>query len=328
MSALMGTIRSACRALWLCAVASMLFSCGSTQSFNPLSSLQRGTTSFGRDAASDDLMYVAGRNTVNTYTFPQAHHKGSFKVPGLVSAMCSDLKGNVFIALTEAASGHDAGYVFEYPHGSSKPIAALQTPKHDVPVACSSDPTTGNLAVTLQNSADFEPSVAIYRKAAGTPKVYFTRALGANPQAGYDDHGNLLATSGGNVAAELVAGKARFVEITLAKTLGGVAHVQWDGKNFALESFDYSKHNRENIPERIFRLHLSRTTGKVVSTIRFHNWSQRDAGNSWIQGDEMVSTPFHSIVLWAYPAGGKALKVIHPISRGKAITISMGGQQP
>ncbi len=307
----------------------MLSSCGSLQpAFSPVRAVQQSATAFRGGDSGDDLMFVGGSDTVDIYTFPRERRQGSLKMPGPVSGMCSDSRGNVFIALTGATSRRPAGLVFKYAHGGTKPIAVLDVPKHDVPVACSSDPTTGNLAVTLQNRANYEPSVAIYPKGAGTPKVYFSRALGANPQAGYDDRGDILATSGGNVAAELDAGKRRFVEITLSKTLGGIAHVQWDGKNFALQSFDYSTHNGERIPERIFRLQLSRTTANIVSTIRFHNWSQRDAGDSWIQGGELVATPFDTIVLWSYPAGGKALKVVHPVRRGKAITISVAGQQP
>lgn len=265
-------------------------------------------------------MYVGAKNTVEIYTFPAGTYRGNFKMPGSLSGMCSDSKGNVFIAVTEAG----AGRVYEYPHGGMKPITSLDVPKHDIPIACSSDPATGSLAVTLQNRRDYAPSVAIYPKAAGRPKIYFSGALGANPQAGYDDRGDLLATSGGNVAAELGTGKTRFVKITLTQTLGGVAHVQWDGTNIALQSFDYSKHTGEKILERIFRLQISGTSGKIVGIVRFHNWSQKDAGDSWIQGDELAATPFGAIVLWAYPRGGKALKVIHPAHRAKAITVSTG----
>ncbi len=322
----MGSTHVACRALWLCAAVSLLSSCGAMQpTLSPLGSMQQSAPAFAYHKAGGDLVYAGAKRIVEIYSFPAGSYQGSFKTLGPVSGMCSDFRGNVFIAVTETASGQDAGYIYQYAHDGTKPIAVLETPNHDIPIACTSDPKSGNLAVTLQNGRTYAPSVAIYPKAAGTPKIYASRALGANPQAAYDDRGNLFATSGGNVAAELPAGKARFVAITLNKTLGGVAHAQWDGTNIALQSFAYSKRIGEKIPERIFRLRFSGTTGKVVSTIRFHNWSQKDAGESWIQGSEMVATPFGAIVFWAYPGGRKALKVIHPVYRARAITVSVGG---
>jgi hypothetical protein len=316
------------RASGLCAALTILPSCGSMQpASSPLGSLQQSAPAFPDRTANGGLVYAGAKHIVEVYSFPHGTYEGYFKLPGSVSGMCSDSKGNVFIAASQTVSGQDAGYLYEYAHGGNKPIAALNAPKHEIPIACSIDPTTGNLAVTLEKITDYAPSVAVYPKASGTPKVYFAKALGANPQAGYDDEGNLFATSGGSVVAKLPAGKTRFVEITLDKILGGVAHVQWDGTNIALQAFDSSKHNGEKIFERIFRLQFSGTTGKIVSTIRFHNWNQKDAGDSWIQGDEIVATPFGAIVFWAYPAGGKAVKAIHPVDHAKAITVSVETKQ-
>ena len=238
---------------------------------SPLGSMQQSAPAFRYDKGGGDLVYAAAKQIVEIYSFPAGSYQGSFKTLGSVTGMCSDFQGNVFIAVTAKASGQIAGFVYQYAHDGTKPIAVLATPGRNLPIACSSDPTTGNLAVTLQNRRNYAPSVAVYPKAAGTPKIYVSRALGANPQAGYDARGDLFATSGGNLIAELPVGKTRFVAITLNKTLGGVAHAQWDGTNIALQSFDYSKRIGEKIPERIFRLQFSGTTGKVVSTIRFHN---------------------------------------------------------
>ena len=225
--------------------------------------------------------------------------------------------------MIEGGSSGDTGAVYEYAHGGSKPIAKLAVPKHEIPIDCSSDPTTGNLAVTLQNSRNYAPSVAIYPKAAGTPKIYVSRAIGAAPQAGYDDRGDLFATSGGNVGAELPMGKTLFTTIKLSETLGGVAHVQWDGTYLALQSFVYLKHNREKLFERIFRVQISGSTGKVVSRSHFHDWPEKDPGESWIQGRTIVATPAREIVFWAYPAGGNPRKVIRHGRPGNAITVSV-----
>lgn len=277
-----------------------------------------------RDKSSGDLLYVGGRDTVEIYTFPAGTYRESLETAGSLTGLCADTEGNVFATVSDASQGNETGYVYEYAHAGTKPIARLDVPKNDIPIDCSADSTTRNLAVTLQNSRTYAPSVAIYPKKAGPPQIYVSRALGANPRAGYDDRGNLFATSGGNVGAELAIGKSSFTTITLSQTLGGVAHVQWDGTYLALQSFDYLKHNREKLFERIFRLQISGSAGKIVSALHFHGWPEKDPGESWIQGGKIVATPSRQIAFWAYPAAGMPFKVLRRGRPGNAITVSLG----
>jgi len=271
-------------------------------------------------SSSGDLLYAGHGHNVEVYSFPGGTYQRTLKTTDSVNGMCSDSKGNVFVA--EAQS--DAGYVYEYAHGGTAPVATLSVPKPNTPIACSIDPTTGNLAITMQNSQNFAPSVGIYAKATGTPEVYSLGELGADPQGGYDDHGNLFVTSGGNVGAELPAGKTTFEKITLSKTIGGVGHVQWDGTYFALQSFDASRHQGEYLYEEIFRVQISGAAGKIVQTIAFRGWPEQDPGQSWIAGGSIVGTPFSDLLFWAYPAGGKVQKTLHPQHQVKAVTISAG----
>jgi len=273
------------------------------------------------DTVSGDLLYVGGRDTIEIYTFPAGTYRESLHTTGSVSGLCADSKGNVFAVNQVSSSG--TGYVYKYGHAGMKPIAKLDVPKNDMPIDCTADPTTRNLAVTLQNSRTYAPSIAIYPKETGTPQIYVSRALGANPQAGYDDRGNLFATSGGNVGAELAVGKSTFTTVTLSRTLGGVAHVQWDGAYLALQSFDSLKHNREKLFERIFRLQISGSAGKIVSALRFHGWPEKDPGESWIQAGKIIATPFREIAFWAYPTAGMPLKVLRRGRPGNAITVSV-----
>ncbi len=270
-------------------------------------------------------MYTGVGHYVEVYTYPAGTLEQTFTIKGNVNGMCSDSDGNVFIAAAPSkTSKSKSGFVYEYAHAGKTPIGTLDVPGHGIPIACSSDPQSGNLAVTLQDSRDYAPSVAIYRKAAGTPKIYKSAAIGAYPQLAYDESGDLLATSGGNVAAELLKGKGKLQTITLAQTLGGVRHLQWDGAHWALQSFNALKHNREKVIERIYRVQISGSSGQVVGRTRFEPWLARDPGQSWIAGTTMVATPFSSIYFWAYPAGGKPLKAIRSAHRVKAITISNG----
>ncbi len=277
----------------------------------------------GAPARGTALIYAGNQSYVETYSFPGGAAHGTFTVAGLVNGMCSNSKGDVFVALAPKKRTKSAtGFVEEYAHGGTTPIATLQLPSRQIPVACSSDPATGNLAVTAQNSLNYTPVVAIYSNASGSPTVYTSRALGEDPQVGYDQAGDLFATSGANVGVELAAGKDSLKKITLAQTLGGVEHVQWDGKYWAIESFDASKHNGEKLFERIFRVQISGSRAKVVGTSRFDAWPASDPGQAWIQSRTILATPRSSILFWAYPSGGAPRKTIHSPHRVKAITVS------
>lgn len=322
----MKTFLAAHRMIVLFTAASLLASCASQPGLAPgLSAQQRGPAKAERRSAGD-LIYTGVAQYVEIYTFPAGEYKETFTIKGDVNGMCSDSDGNVFIAAAPSkTSKSKSGFVYEYAHAGKTPIAMLDLPGHGIPIACSSDPTTGNLAVTVQDSRDYAPSIAIYAKAAGTPKIYKTDAIGAYPQAAYDERGDLLATSGGNVAAELLKGKSKLQTITLAQTLGGVRHLQWDGAHWALQSFNALKHNREKVLERIYRVQISGSSGQVVGRTEFEPWLARDPGESWIADATIVATPFSSIYFWAYPAGGKPVKAIRSSHRVKAITVSDGG---
>lgn len=265
-----------------------------------------------------DLLYVGSKRHITIYSYPRGTLQQTFPSSGILRGMCSDVQGNVFVAV---GSGSDGGEVDEYARGGSAPIASLNLPAHDVPVGCASDATTGDLAVPAYDARNFAPRIAIYRDARGEPAMYRSKALGANPQAGYDDQGNLFATSGGNVGIERRAGKTDFRQITFNATLGGVAHVQWDGAHWAVQSFVVSKH-REKIPERIFRLNVVGKNAQIVDSSRFEQWLARRPGQSWIAGDTIVGAPNGRVLFWPYPAGGKAFKVIKPPYESVAVTIS------
>lgn len=281
---------------------------------------------FDNTGSSGALIYAGEKNVVETYAFPSGNARATFTVRGEVNGICSDSKGNVFIALAPKKLGENAtGYVEKFAHGGTTPSATLELPERQIPVACSSDAATGDLAVTAQNGRNFTPVVAVYTGATGTPRVYTSRALGANPQVAYDGVGNLFATSGGNVGVELGAGQSVLKKVVLAQTLGGAAHVQWDGKYWAIESFDTTKHNREKLFERIFRVEIAGSAGKVAGESRFADWPASDPGQAWIEKDTILGTPRSSIEFWTYPAGGKPVKTIRSPHHAKAIAVSPGG---
>lgn len=319
----MKTFLVARRAVVILMATSLLAACASPPALVSGPSPEQRGLARNEARAGGDLLYTGAAQYVEVYSFPAGELQESFTITGEVNGMCSDSEGDVFVtAAPPKASKSTSGFVYQYAHGGKTPTATLKLPGHGIPVACSSDPTTGNLAVTVQDSRDYAPSVAIYAKAAGTPKIYQSDAIGAYPQAAYDGSGNLLVTSGGNVAAEFLPGKRKLQTITLAQTLGGVRHLQWDGSHWALQSFNVLKHNREKVLERIYRVQISGSSGQVVGRSKFQPWLARDPGQSWIEGTTIVATPFSSIYFWTYPAGGMPIKAFRSSHHVKAITIS------
>ena len=308
-----------------CAVLALLAGCAPL----PLSLSQGNAASNARvrtqkASPGGALIYTAPDFTtyeVNIFTYPAGKLVTDFKPPGAPGGLCSDTRGNVFMTDFETGSV-DVGNVYEYAHAGKSPVATLDLPNREIPVNCSSDPTTGNLAVTSYNVRNFAPLVEIYTGGSGTPKLFHSTELGADPQPAYDASGNLFVTSGGNVSALLAKGKQKFEKIELNVTLGNVAHAQWDGKYFSLQSYTPTKHNGENVYVHFYRVQVSGSTGTIVGTSKFVNWRQKNAGQSWIQADTVVATPGNSITFWKYPAGGKAFKVLHPSDPSQAVTVS------
>jgi hypothetical protein len=308
----------------LCVLSASLAGCaGLTPQGGPVAPLQQSAPM--RAAKSQgDLLYLGAGRVIQVYAYPAGTLEGKLSTTAGIDAMCSDDKGDVFITATQIKKPAMTGFVYEYAHGGDAPIAMLDLPSNDLPVECSSDPTTGNLAVTSYNAKTFAPQIQIYANASGTPKTYVSKALGASPQPAYDGNGNLFVTSGGNVGVMLPAGKETLRTIVLNETLGGVAHAQWDGKYFALQSFRVSKHQGERLLEHVFRVSISGTTGTVVGFSHFVNWLAKVSGQSWIQGDTMIATPGAYVAFWNYPSGGKAIKTLHPPHVSKAVTVSIG----
>jgi hypothetical protein len=320
-------LHSARYAVCLSAFTSVLAACGAAQpALGPAVPVQQSAPAQQKHGTGSDLVYVGGTHTVDVLTYPGLAAQGTFKTQGGVSGICSDSGGNVFVAEAPKKSSSDGtGYVVEYAHGGTTPIASLNVPKGQMPMTCASDAATGNLAVTLQDSGSYAPSVAIYAGAGGDAKIFQSSVLGADPQCGYDAGGNLLVSSGDNVAAELPAGKTSFKTITFDRTLGGARHLQWDGSYWALQSFNLRQHNGEKLWERVFRLQISGSTAKVVDIVEFKNWPEKVSGSSWIDGDTIIATPYSELALWKYPDGGKITNKIKLPSHMAAVTISTGG---
>lgn len=271
------------------------------------------------------MLYVGAHNYIETFAYPAGTAAGTIKTHFNVVGLCSDAHGNVFALGTTTKGNATSGAAYEYAPGSTQITQTLALPARQIPVACSSDPSTGNFAVTSYNSHNFNPQINVYANASGTPAVFMSSALSAAPQPAYDASGDLYVTSGGNKGTYLPAGSNALVTVTLNKVLGNVAHAQWDGKYFALQSFMVARHQGEHTAEHVYRVSISGSTGTLTGSTHFLNWYSKDAGFSWIAGDTMVATPGKYVAIWNYPGGGKSIMVLHPAQKGRAVTVSAPG---
>lgn len=314
------------RAVCLGITGALLAACATAQTgINPSAYAQQSARVLPSHKAGGALLYVGGNHRLQLFTYPGGAAKGTSTTPGAVNGLCSDASGNVYVVEAPKRNSSDGtGYVEEYSHGGTAPVGSLSVPSGEMPMDCASDSGSGDLAVTLQNAKNFAPSVAVYTGATGTPAIYKSKAIGADPQCGYDGSRDLFVSSGGNVLAELAAGASSMTTVTLNQTLGGTKHVQWDGTDLALQSFRAKRHNGEKLNVSVFRIALSGSTGTIAGIVDFKKWPVKVSGSSWIDGRTIVGTPSSEIAFWKYPDGGATSKVLHISSHMSAVTISAG----
>jgi len=190
------------------------------------------------EAKTADLLYVSDYSTgdVWVYSYPSGKSEGELTGFSYPEGECVDKKGDVFIINSGTLQ------IFEYAHGGTSPIKTLSGPG-DFPFGCSTDPTTGNLAVTnFSNNKGTSPGdLAIYKHAKGKPKQYTIPNIYHQFACGYDNKGNLFITglstakSGTFAFAELPSGSSTFTSVTLNQSIAIAFSVQWDGKYVAVE---------------------------------------------------------------------------------------------
>jgi hypothetical protein len=246
------------------------------------------------EAKTEDLIYLSGCcGGIDIYSYSG---KLVGTLTGLYAAagLCSDIHGNVWVT--------DGGSVLEYAHGGTIPIAQVYTPS--TASGCSVDPTTGDLAVAdYSYSSQGQGSLAVYRKAEGTPKVYTDPDFNVYRYCGYDDHGNVYVTGslGGKSPgqlAELPEGGTGLETITLNEKLDRTGAVQWGGQDLAVAD-DYA--------DVVYQVAVSGNRGTVLGTTHLNHWRYHEIIQFWIQ-DSTIMLPLNGKVLafYKYPRGGRA----------------------
>ncbi len=324
---------SRCRyAAAACAAAVLLSGCGGPgQSGAPQmlpSSAVRARTDASRswvapEAAGEDLLYVSDDSgRVLIFSYPAGKLVGTLTGFDGPSGLCSDAKGDVFVTDT------GAGSVIEYAHGSHKPLATLTNMGY-FPNGCAVDPSTGDLAVA--NYAKNPPlgpgSVAIFKRAKGTPTNYTDPAFGEYFFCSYDDKDNLYVdgvsvSTTASEFAKLPHGAKSFTNIELKRQIGYPGGVQWDGAQIALEDTSI---------DVVYRIKVIGSAGTIVGTTRFKD-SRSDLIVQFSIAGHTIVVPFgtlrravRSIGFWPYPAGGSPTKVIRNLGAAELVgtTISL-----
>lgn len=258
------------------------------------------------DAASQDVLYVTDSTWISVYSYPSGHLKGMLTGFDSTVGLCVDKSGNVY-----ATNGIPAK-IYVYAHGGKKRIRTLSVGKGILPVGCSIDPTTGNLAVT-----GFSQGADIFDGARGTPKFIKDKAYYEMQFCAYDDKGNLFVNGWGtqkrSAVAELQKGATEWDAIDLDTPTDGDAGLQWTGTRLAVGGYDPAKSQNPVIYRYLISgLHGEKkgttplgTPGYEIlqflidgTTVIVPNWAKPGTRH------------LYSVLYYAFPEGGDPEKAI------------------
>jgi hypothetical protein len=292
------------------AVAGIVLGAACAAATLPAGSPATGAARLGPASKQSALLYAFTiQGDAFIFSYPHGGLVKHFNVPGVavgVWGVCADNSGDVFVTAEQSST---SSQIYEYAHGGTAPIATL--PDDGFAAAgCSSDPTTGDLAVTnFDEASPGGANVAIYRNARGTPHRYVDPKMSV-AYCGYDDDGNLFVDGSGDYQlAELTKGSRRFKNISLNEALVRPGGIAWDGTDVAIEYGGYARKL-----SAIDRVRVSGIAGTVVGTTHLKGLANRGV-TFWIDGGKIVTVggqQVDRVGLWEYPAGGKYLKLFYP----------------
>jgi hypothetical protein len=265
----------------------MLSACsspGNNVGVAPLAASPPSVTAAPFGKSSKEHLYVSGSGTnqVDLFDWPKpAGIAGTLTGFSEPQGECADQSGDVFITNTGDSN------IFEY--DGSTLINTLSDP-NEYPVACSYDPLRGDLAVSnLTGTNDRSGSVAIYKNATGTAKLFFGPSLQHVFSVQYDGSGDLYAYGQNSsyqfALAELRSGTKKFKAIcpqllNSIETLG----IGWDGKYLIFD-----------VGTGVDRIENC----KVVGFTRLLGPS-----GAYILGRQLIAMSSNEIAVYKYPKGG------------------------
>lgn len=253
------------------------------------------------NAKKEALLYVPDTLTgdVDVYTYPSGKVAGKLTGFNGPQDACVDKAQDVWVTAEFSSK------IIEYAHGTTTPLTTL-TDTGYLPIDCSVDPTTGNLAVTNYDStgSPYGGTVAIYTSGSGQATLYSDgRQIYNMYYCAYDGSGNLWVDGtqyptswpdGEFQYAELANGSGSFTNLTLTppETIAWPGGIQWDGTYVEVANLLHSA--------------IYRTSGATVkSTIRARG--ARGAVDFFIHSKTLLigtDSGHGQLGFWTYPAGG------------------------
>jgi hypothetical protein len=263
------------------------------------------------EAATQDLLYISNYYTdaVFVYSYPEDKLVGTLTGFMEPAGICTDKKGDVFIA------NNDGESIVEYKHGGKSPIATLSDPGV-YPSNCSVDPTTGNLAVASPLAPSSGPgNIAIFPHAKGSATLYYDPKIAYPYFAGYDDKGNLFIDGVNEPSlafafGELPKGKKTFSNIALkGGTIYFPGKILWDGKYVTVGDQECGA----VYPHTTCIYQTTGAGGKIVGSTLLTG--SGDIVDLWIYDNTVIAPDFegtaaNEVLFYKYPAGGKPTKTL------------------
>jgi len=261
-------------------------------------------------AADKSLLYASTRSTnVKVYDYASGELVGQLAGFNQAAGSCTDAQGNVYI------TNYGGGDIFKYSHGGTQPTV-IEDP-YALPIDCSVDPTTGNLAVVNQYGRVINRrggNVVILPRGKGKPRVYKIPHGISYESAGYDDKGDLLACDyTGDPAYEtfaiMEAGSSRFRLVNLQATYAfrGPSFIRWDGKYFVVEGQGLLG----SLPTYFLMYTIAGKTGIKEGSLTLRGsgnyggpfWVGRVDGDPKRRANRLVEVDYDGATFWIYPKG-------------------------
>lgn len=261
----------------------------------------RSPSWINRDASGGALLYVSdsASGRVNVYAYPKGTRAGSIGGFTQPQGLCVDAGGNVWVTDTGTSA------ILEFAHGGTAPIATLADPGQN-PVSCAVSPGSGDLAVAnLTTTGGGAGSVAIFKQAAGEPKILKSPSFLSMYFLGYDNAGNLFVDGLQTQShlfwyAEIRRGHSKFTPLVLTggPSIRFPGGVQYDGTGMAVG---------DQASPVIYQTSGATITGSTPLT------GACSVAQFFIDGAKVVApnlcpTAGGNVLFYKYPAGGKATK--------------------